>query len=238
MDTEGDFKYWPYDKIPVISETALEMLEKNTDYETGRDGFGGHSIKLIIFDKCIEVPKFLTSKGALAFLGFTHTRAEQLWTYLINVPPSMDGPDIEDGGEYYFWKGTVEFLDVKISLAKEPAINRGRDSKALLDDVGLTNKVQLQELRITSDYDESILTCLQAQMPEDALPLAKQYIQHRWEILVGLEDIITKRVDWREDTVKKFTQHPIDLMAADRAESPRDFGTNSTPDEELYDEAF
>ena len=87
MDTEGEFKYWPYDKIPVISETALKMLEKNFDYETGRDEFGRHSIKLIIFDNYIEVPKFLTSKGALAFLGFTHTRAEQLWEYLINVPP-------------------------------------------------------------------------------------------------------------------------------------------------------
>ena len=90
----------------------------------------------------------------------------------------MDGPDIEDGGEYYFWKDTVEFLDVKISLAMEPAINGGRDSKALLDDVGLTNEVQLLDLRIKSDDDESILISLQAQKPEDALPLAKQYIQH------------------------------------------------------------
>lgn len=150
----------------------------------------------------------------------------------------MDGPDIEDGGEYYFLKDTIEFLDKKISFAKEHANNRDRDSKTLLDDIGLTDEVQLQRLRIISDGKESILTCLQAQRPKDALPLAKQYIQHRWEILVGLEDIITKRRNWREDTVTKFTQHPIHLMVVNRAGFPRYFGTNSTTDEELSDEPF
>lgn len=66
--------------------------------------------------------------------------------------------------------------------------------------IGLTNEVQFKGLRIKNNYCEAILTSLRAQMPKDAISLAKQYIKRRWEILVGLQGIITQRENWREET--------------------------------------
>lgn len=212
MDTQSDFKYWPYDDIPTISERVLAKLEEYNEYERDWDTFGERSLRLLILNKCILIPRFLTSKGALVFLGFNRTRVKQIWHNQIRLPEPMDEPDIENGGEHLFWTYIVQFLDDNISSAREYENNSTASSQDLLDRVGLTREVQRQELRITDADGLTILTSLQAQLPKDAVPLAKQYIKHRWAMLVGLEDIIDKRVDFREDIVAKFTRHPIEIM--------------------------
>lgn len=214
MDADSDFKYWPCDDINILSERVLTQLAEYNEYERAWDNFGERSLTLIILGRCIHLPRFLTSKAALAYLGFTRTRVEELWQGQIRVPESMDGPNIECGGEYYFWAFIIQFLDDKISSARENAENGViRSSKDLLDDMGLTRNVQRQELRVTSGDDQTIVTSLRAQMPKDALPLAKQYIIQRWAMPLGLNDTIDQRGSLREDIVTKFTQHPIEITA-------------------------
>lgn len=226
MDTTFEFKYWPCDLVPVFSKPVLATLRKDDDCKKGQDIFGMRSIVLAIsFDKLIEIPKIITSRNALVFLGFTPTRAQEIWRYIIMVPESLDGPDIERGGAFYFWKDLTEFVDTKIIAARKHAdYMHGRAySKKLLDDIGLTNEVQMQQgLRIKTDDNnngESNLTCLQAQMPENAVALAKQYIRYRWDLLLGLGDIIAKGGNWKEGIVAKITQDPIDFTALQISES-------------------
>lgn len=242
MDTESDYKYWPYDDIPIISERVLAKLGGHHEYETAWDTFGERSLKLRILDERIELPKYLTSKGALAFLGFTRTHVKELWQYLIHVPEPMDGPDIECGGEHFFWTDIIQFLDDKISSAREAASNHDRKSaKVLLDHMGLTQKVQMQELRITSDDGQTIVTCLQAQMPKYAFSLAKQYIQQRWIMLLELEDIIDRGGNYRENIAARFTQHPIEMTAVKLPESNPSYLDSQgrpSPEEGLSNQTF
>lgn len=94
--------------------------------------------------------------------------------------------------------------------------------KKLLDGIGLSNEVQTQVFRIKkSDNNNNnnngeavVLTCLQAQLPEDAISLAKQYIKLRWELLFDLEHIIATGGNWKETIVAKFARtDPIDFTA-------------------------
>lgn len=98
MDTEKEFKYWPDDLIPVIFEPVLAMLAKDDYYMTGKDNFVEHSIILKISDKEIKIPKYLTSKKTLAFLGLTPSCVKKLWQDINSDPGWVDGPNIKYGG--------------------------------------------------------------------------------------------------------------------------------------------
>lgn len=237
MDTEED-KYWLYIRMPVFSKKVLTTLRKHNFCEIRRNIYGESLITLIILDKRIELPKYLTSKGALVFLGFTPTLVDELWKHLGNAPEPTDGFDIECGGKFYFWTHTTEFLEKKIAAAKENSNGHDR-TKKILDNLGLTDDVQLQGIRIKGNHCEAILTSLRAQMPEDGISLARQYIKRRWEILVGLQDIITQRENWEEEIVRKFAPGPIDFTALHFLELNPWGLSLETPDtcDEFYDEA-
>ena len=95
-----------------------------------------------------------------------------------------------------------------------------------------------EEIILEGNHCEAILTSLRAQMPEDGISLARQCIKRRWEILVGLQDIITQRENWEEEIVRKFAPGPIDFTALHFLElNPWGLWKPPTLDDEFYDEA-
>lgn len=209
MDTKKEFKYWPKDVISVISESVLPMLNKNDYHEDGQDF--NNLIRLTILGKCITIPKYLTSEKTLIFLGFTQSRAKILWQHLTNVPKDMNGPNIENGSGFYFWRDLMKILEVQIANTMENENDHNRKyTRKVLDNIGLTNEAQFQDIKLKTDGGEAIVT-LRYQIPKNTIIIAKQYIKYRWEMLIQLNDIITKKGDWKKEIVMKFTQDPIDL---------------------------
>lgn len=65
MVKKEEFKYWPKDFIPVISELVLPMLDKDDYHEEGQSLFLNEVIKLTILDKNIIYLSILPPQGLL-----------------------------------------------------------------------------------------------------------------------------------------------------------------------------
>lgn len=238
MVKKEEFKYWPKDFIPVISELVLPMLDKDDYHEEGQNLFLNEVIKLTILDKNIIIPKYLTSPRALTFLGFTESRARILWRHLKNVATNEDGPNVEGGSGFYFWRDLIKILEKQIiDTMENKDMHNIAYSRKVLDNIGLTNEVQLQDIKVTTGYGEATLN-LRAQIPKDTIPLAKQYITHRWKMLTQLSDIITKKEDWRKEVMLNFAQGPIGLTSLHLPEfNPWDLGYPLISDKEPFNKS-
>lgn len=238
MDTEEELKYWPEDLIPVISKPVLAVLTKDEYYMTGQTNFVEYSMILKLSHKEIKIPKYLTSKEALAFLGLNPSRVKELWQDLNSNPELLNRSNIESGKGFYVWKIIIKFLEKKSNITEHANYYDRAYSKKVLDDIGLTNEAQLRDLKIKTGYGEAILN-LQAQIPKDAIFLAKQYIKHRWEMLAQLEFVIAKRKNWREDVLMRFIQQPFDLTTFYPPESNYwEIEESLILDDKIFDRAF
>lgn len=212
-----DSAYWPLEKyIPTLSSEALTMLKDKTAVETTEDDQGEDSLKIKINDKEHEIPKLLTSKKALSFIGFSKERIDEIWPFLLQVSPPVVIPSVADGPEWAFWFeiklliGDVDYATTKMtSTESDDAWNT-----KVLDRMGMSEEVRMRGLKIQGK--ESVMfTYLQEQKPQELIPLIQRYIYHRWCVLIKLDSEIlagnSERSDWLETLEEEFEQKPINL---------------------------
>lgn len=215
---------WPEDKnISVLSTRIVDILLTKDMIEIGEESgeipfncYGEDILRIKHGKYCYEIPQNLTTKGTLVFLGFTPKEAEVLWQYIINRKPPLNEP-IALYPAFGFWKGVNDYLDIKFkNLAERNKPIQTRDSKQLLDEIGLRNDVQLQTLKVKNEGRGSFSICLQDQNPKWVIEWAKRYIKRRWSILAQLENHILSRPgdDWLLDIVRELTEKPIDSEIA------------------------
>lgn len=215
---------WPAEKkIPVLSEHMFDQLLREDIIETRKEGgkfipfncFGDEIFRLKHNKDFYEIPKVITSKGALLFLGFKPNDIEVLWDYILNRVAQRN-ERVSPYRAYRFWRGVNEYLDVKCKYL----FDQNRDvtilqTKQMLDIIGLRTNVQMQTLQITNDRKESLYLSLQSQNPEFVVSWARRYIQRRWRVLVDLENYITSKPGggWILDLVREIKDKPINSDA-------------------------
>lgn len=209
---------WPVEKkIPVLSELMFNLLLKKDIIETGEEGgklpfncFGDEIFRLKHLNDFYEIPKVITSKGALLFLGFKPNEIEVLWQYIHNPVPQQKEPISSHGG---FWKKINEYLDIKCKkLLEQNRFVMTMTTKQVLDTIGLRTDVQIQTLQVTNDKKEILYLSLQNQNPISAISWARQYINRRWKILADLENYINSKPGdgWILNLVRELKDKPID----------------------------
>ena len=209
--------YWPFAKyIPVLSEAAIKKLQDKGVLETGLDIHGEDTLKILINNKRHPIPRYLTSKQALLFLGLTKRRVDTLWEDLLKVTPPFVTPSIYEGGQHPFW------MEIKLWLADEIDDNPKRSgtekndeiSDKVLNKIGLDEGARLQSLMIEG-ANGPVLTSIQEQKPQDILPLVQRLIYHRWLLLAKMEKAIihgdTNGKDWWTRLSEEITKDPINL---------------------------
>ncbi|MCJ1349884.1 hypothetical protein MMC31_008127 [Peltigera leucophlebia] len=209
--------YWPYAKfIPVLSERALSMLKEKFTVVTGEDNNGDAILRITINQKHYVIPRTLTSKRALTFLGFNKERVNDLWDTLINVRPPVVIPSIEDGAAFAFWCELKLWIgDEMYATTKLPETKRNDTwNNTVLSRIGLNDVARFQGLKIKGE-DGQVYTYIQEQKPQDLLPLIQRYIFHRWALLAKMDEIIINTdvfdTDWWVKLVQEFEQSPVDL---------------------------
>lgn len=211
-----DSAYWPYAKfIPVLSNEAQSKLEMIDVLEKGLDVYGDDTLIVKIDGVRHFIPKFLTSKHALLFIGFTKARADELWEILVKVSPPVTLP-IVGNAEQAFW------LHLKLWLVDEFHImprSKGSErddeyTKTVLDLLGFSEVARLQRLVIEGE-DGPILTTINEQKPQDIFPLVQRYIYHKWNLLAHLnKSILADKLGgkgWWTRLREEFTKDPVDL---------------------------
>lgn len=209
-------KYWPHDRnIPVLSESNLAKLREANVLEIMKDPFGEDMLHIKQGVVDFRLPKMLTSRAALLFMGFTEPQAEKLWKILIKVSSPPVVPNVENGGQWAFWMGVRLWMDDEIFEAR--TLFRGEEevyrTYKILDHVGVTQRCRQQAFKVIRDGKE-VLTNLQEQKPQDVLYLVKKYIDHRWQMLAKVESLIAleNKSVWWPRLVKEVTKSPIDFQ--------------------------
>lgn len=215
---------WPEEKnIPVLSTRIVDILLTKDIIEIGDEGgkipfncYGEDILRLKHNKDYYQIPKYLTCKGTLEFLGFSEKEIDLIWQYVINRKPPSNEP-IAPYRAYGFWQGINNYLDTKFkNLVEENKPIQIMDSKQILDAIGLRNDVQLQTLKLTNEGRNPFYICLQNQNPRYMIQWARRYIRRRWSILADLENHISSRPGdgWLLDIVREFNDKPIDLDIA------------------------
>lgn len=210
-------KYWPHDKnIPVLSESSIAKLKEARILETGKDPWKEDFLNINIDGANLKIPKMLTSRAALLFLGFEVAQAEKLWKMLLNVSSPLVIPNVENGGQWAFW------MEVKLWICDEifeaPGhVQKDKEAfwtKKLLDRVGITQACREQNFKVIKD-GKVVTTNLKNQKPQDVLYLVKKYIDHRWQILAKMESVIAQgdHSEWWPRLRKETTKNPMDFQA-------------------------
>lgn len=209
---------WPMEKkIPVLSELIFNLLLEKDIIETGEEGgkqpfdrYGDEIFRLKHLNDFYELPKAITSKGTLLFLGFKPDNIEVLWQYIHSRVPKRNEPVSPHGG---FWKGINEYLDIKCKqLFDQNRLVTVMTTKQMLDNIGLRTNVQIQTLQIKNEEKEILYLSLQNQSPIAAISWARRYINRRWKILADLENYINSKPGngWVMDLVREFRDKPVD----------------------------
>lgn len=213
--------YWPYAKyIPVLSEAAMKKLAEKGVLEVGKDNNGDDSLRIKIKDKGYVIPRVLTSKKALLFLGFTKEKVDELWNSLIKVNPPVITPSISDGGEWAFWFELKLWIGDEIYAITKRTADKRDDAwnNTVLGRVGLNDSARLHSLKIKGEKGQ-VTTFIQEQKPQDLLPLFQRYIYHRWNILAKLDKLVLSddnpddifESDWWSRLTEEFEKTPLDL---------------------------
>lgn len=211
-------KFWPRNKdVPILSETTLDMLQLRNIIEIEDEGrvllncYGEDVLKLIINKNEYEIPKYITSQGTLAFLGFTESKVKVLWQHLnsLNLPLDEAIPSYES---YLFWEGVKAWLDSECNkLAIQHKNNGVIGPKQFLDDIGLTTDVQHQRLKVTYEGKKSEFIYLDEQDMPWVIQWAKRYIKRRWSILINMDFNITHKPinESFSDIVTELNDKPV-----------------------------
>lgn len=216
---EGSY-YWPHQNIPILSPGTLTLLENANSIETKQDNSGEEYYILKINEISYEIPKFLTSKRALIFLGFTTTKIEEIWNYINDPSFPPWKPDITDGREYWFWERFKIWLDDEIDKTNEQILsNRDKScSKFLLDSIGLTDDTQLKSLQTTETGSKPVFITLRDRDLSDIFDWVRHYLERKWSMLQLIECAIVKSPqhgnEWLFEIAKEFNENPIDKSPA------------------------
>lgn len=223
-------EYWPFAKnIPVLSDTALRILAEQGALELGRDMDGEEVMWIRINNTSYEIPRILTSKKTLTWLGFTKERVDELWKTLIKVSPPVITPTESDGGEWAFWFEIKMWIgDEMYAITKRSADKRDDLwNDKILNRIGFNHSARLKPLKIKGDKG-LIYTYIQEQKPQDLLPLVQRFIYHRWNMLAHMNKMILRHssygssaggggsgggggIDCLIKMVEQFEMDPVDL---------------------------
>lgn len=222
-------EYWPYAKfIPVLSETALEILREKGAIELRKDAGGEEIIRIMINNKSYDIPKILTSKGTLSWLGFTKERVDVLWDSLVKVSPPMITPSISDGGEWAFWQEIKLWIGDEMYAITKRSTDQRDDlwNKKVMDRIGFEDLHRSKRLKLMGENGQMVYTHIQDQKPQDLLALVQRYVYYRWNMLAQMNKMILlhsssshcysssgMHVDCITRLAVQFEMDPIDLDA-------------------------
>lgn len=165
---------WPEEKnIPALSTRIMDVLLTKDIIEIGEEGgkipfncYGEDILRLKHNKVYYQIPKYLTCKGTLEFLGFSRKEIEVIWQFVINRKPPSKEP-VAPYQAYEFWIGVMIYLDTKFkNLVQQNKPIQIMNSKQILDVIGLRSEVQLQTLKLTNKEKNSFYTCLLSQNSE------------------------------------------------------------------------
>lgn len=203
-----------FNYIALLSEEAADILDNVLEADVNQ--WGDDALQLTINEQSFEIPRNLTSRGTLDFLGFTDTQVEALWTFLKEVDPRASplAPINEFGTRM------IEYVDdITKSMNLRNEEGQLKSSGELLNALGLTNDVQSRPVELTSQPGlGGPGQTLQEIRPDRVLALAKRYIVRRWEFLREMDSLILSQQEgWWEKIVKGFTQSPIESIQVELA---------------------
>lgn len=221
-------EYWPYAKfIPVLSDAALQMLKEKGAIEIKQDD-GEEVIRIIVENGHYEIPKILTSKKTLSWLGFTQERVDLLWDTLVKASPPIITPSISDGGGWAFWHEIKLWLgDVIYATTKRTADTTDDEwNDKVLKRIGLSDYARLKSLRIRGREDYTLYTYIHQAKPQDLIPIVQRYVYYRWNMLTQMNKMILYHSscysylsiygpdgsnDCMKTLVKQLEMEPLDL---------------------------
>lgn len=197
-----------FNHIPLLSEEAINILQNSLKIDVNH--WEEDVIRLTIKDQSYEIPRIITSRGALDYLGFNKSQVQKLWNLIKQVDIKV-GPlsPIKE-----FNQRITRYLDDIInSISLRNQDGQLKSSTEILDAIGLTNNVQSRQIELTNlprlDGPVRIIQ-LRKINPICVLDLARKYVIFRWAFLQKMDELILEQKEgWWEKIVKEFTQSPI-----------------------------
>lgn len=228
-----DGKCTRYNGISILSNEADRILRSKGVLESVRwDWHFDPAHQLTINSKQQLIPHYLTSRGTLDFVGFTHGAAAEIWDYIkICALPMQDLPPYASAIDE-FWATVIRWFDQKVYqiIRHEHEIPLSeRTPELILDTLGIRDQVQGLFMRLTTPAqaggDE--FGCSKAQVQTfqlnrihtDIVPVwTKRYITRRWGILKNMNDLVLAQEEgWWEKIVREMDSGgtvPLDSMEA------------------------
>lgn len=197
-----------FNHIPLLSGKAADILKDSLDIDVNQ--WGEDAMQLIINDEFYDIPRIMTSRGALDYLGLTKSRVQELWNLIkqVNSRFTYMSPINE------FDQRMINFVDTILNSIKvRNPDGQMKSSVELLDAIGLTNDAQSRPLELTNLARLSgpvRIIQLRRINPVCVHTLARKYIISRWAFLQEMDELILNQKEgWWEKIVKEFTQSPI-----------------------------
>lgn len=229
----ADGKCPRYNEISVLSNEADMLLTSKGLLEFVRwDWHLDPAHHLTINSKQHLIPRYLTSRGTLDFVGFNRDTTTEIWNYIKECAlPMQDLPPYTSAIDE-FWAAVIRWFDDRVSQIirheKEIPLPE-RTPELILDTLGIRDQVQGLSMRLTTPAQakDDEVGCSKAQVQTfqlnrihtDIVPVwTKRYITRRWNILKKMNDLVLAQDDgWWEKIVREMESErtvPLDSMEA------------------------
>lgn len=216
-----DGKCLRYNGISVLSNHAESLLTSKGVLEfVSSDRHYDPAWTLTINSKEHLIPRWLTSRGTLHFVGFTNSKVTEIWNYMKeNAPPTKDIYPFASAIDE-FWDAVITWYDhiVAHMIRHEKNIPESRRSPELiLNFLGIRNEVQGLPMRLNTAAQEIDDVFQLNRIHTDIVPVwTKRYITRRWNVLKKINGLVLSQEEgWWEKIAREMdSMTPLDSMEA------------------------
>lgn len=216
-----DGKCLRYNGISVLSNNAESLLTSKEVLEfVSSDRHYDPAWILTINSREHLIPRWLTSRGTLDFVGFTNSTVAEIWTYIKeNAPPTKDTYPFASAIDE-FWEAVMTWFDHNVAhmIRHEKDIPESRRTPQLiLNFLGIRNEVQGLPMRLHTAGQEIDDAFQLNRIHTDIVPVwTKRYITRRWNVLKKMNGLVLAQEEgWWEKIAREMDwMTPMDSMEA------------------------
>lgn len=210
-----------YNGISVLSNDAESLLTTKGVLEfVSSDRHYDPVWALTINSKEHLIPRWLTSRGALDFVGFTDSKVTEIWTYMKeNAPPTQDTYPFESAIDE-FWNAVLTWYDHNVAHMirheKDIPVSR-RTPQLILNFLGIRKEVQDRPMRLSTAAKEIDDVFQLNRIHTHIVPVwTKRYITRRWNVLKKMNGLVlAQEAGWWEKIAREMdSMTPLDSMEA------------------------
>ena len=214
-----DGKCLRYNGISVLSNNAESLLTSKHVLElVSSDRYYDLAWTITINSKEHLIPRWLTSRGTLDFVGFTEVAVGEIWNYIKeNALPMKDSYPFASAIDE-FWDAVIKWYDHNVAhmIRHEKKIVDKRP-ELMLNFLGIKNEVQKLPMRLSTPNPETDDTFQLNRIHTDIVPVwTKRYITRRWNVLKKMNGLVLAQDEgWWEKIAREMDwMTPLDSMEA------------------------